>query len=276
MRVADCPKCGVCARPAGNTAYCATCGWNRLSALEDVRQSLLVLPLVFSVFFVISLLTKRWFGIVLISGLCLLWIAVSAVKLVLQKRELLRSELRSPVIESVTPQVAGGQNEHYVVPSRFSHFSSLSVPRKLKMKRVFRCLAILLPIIALAFTDVTYSLLIPPHKAPDDPQWGARMALLTVGIYGAIIWGGLLERRRRRLLQSGDIRFALVLKSDAGKGTLLPGITYRFLAKDGKEIEEYDHDWTDSYHQGMVVPVFVQSHHPENHVAMCASFYDVI
>jgi len=144
------------------------------------------------------------------------------------------------------------------------------------MKRVFRWLAILLPIIALAFTDVTYSLRIPPHKAPDDPQWGARMALLTAGIYGAILWGGLLERRRRRLLQSGDVRFALVLKSNAGKGALLPGITYRFLIKVGKEIEDYDHDWTDSYHQGMVVPVFVHPLQPENHVATCASFYDVI
>src|SRR5207244_5011647 len=74
-------------------------------------------------------------------------------------------------IVSVAAQVADGQNEQYVVPSRFGHFSSLSVPRKFKMKRVFRWLAILLSIIALAFTDVTYSLLIPPHKAPDDPQW---------------------------------------------------------------------------------------------------------
>lgn len=244
--------------------------------MEDVRQSLLALPLVFSVFFVISLLTKRWIGIVLISGLCLLWIAVSAVKLVLQKRELLKCDLRGPVVGSIAVQVAGGQNEQYVVPSRFSHFSSLSVPRKLKMKRVFRWLAILLPIIAFAFTDVSYSLLIPPHKAPDDPQWGARMALLTLGIYGAILWGVLLERRRRLLLQSGDVRFALVLKSNAGKGALLPGITYRFETKDGKEIENYDHDWTDSYHQGMVVPVFVHPLQPENYVAMCASFYNVI
>src|SRR5437868_7859912 len=98
------------------------------------------------------------------SGLCLLWIAVSAVKLVLQKRELLKSDLRSPVIVSVAAQVADGQNEQYVVPSRFGHFSSLSVPRKFKMKRVFRWLAILLSIIALAFTDVTYSLLIPPDR----------------------------------------------------------------------------------------------------------------
>src|SRR2546429_2337949 len=159
VRVADCPKCGVRARPAGNSAYCATCGWNRLSALEDVRQSLLALPLAFSVFFVISLLTKRWLGIVLISGLCLLWIAVSAVKLVLQKRELLKSDLISPVIVSVATQVADRQNEQYGAPSRFGHFSSLSLLRKFKMKRVFRWLAILLSIIALAFTDVTYSLL---------------------------------------------------------------------------------------------------------------------
>src|SRR5213075_163794 len=35
VRVADCPKCGSPARPAGNTAYCPMCGWNRLAAAEE-------------------------------------------------------------------------------------------------------------------------------------------------------------------------------------------------------------------------------------------------
>ena len=43
-----------------------------------------------------------------------------------------------------------------------------------------------------------------------------------------------------------------------------------------KEIEGFDQDWTDSYHQGMVVPVFHDSDAPESHVAMCGSFYDVV
>lgn len=90
MRVADCPKCGAPARPAGNTAYCPSCGWNRLAAVEAVRQSLLAQPIVFLTFFAFSLLTKRWIGVLAISGLVLVANAVSAVKLLQQKRELLK------------------------------------------------------------------------------------------------------------------------------------------------------------------------------------------
>jgi hypothetical protein len=144
------------------------------------------------------------------------------------------------------------------------------------MKPVFRWLAILLSVIGLAFTEVSYSLLVPPHKAPDDPHWGLRLGFIPLAIYCALFGGWRLEGRRKRLLRSGLVRFALVLKSNAGRGVLLPGITYRFLTENGKQIEDFDQDWTDSYHQGMVVPVFYDSALPENHVAMCASFYDVI
>ena len=213
----------------------------------------------------------------MISGLCCLWTFGSGLKLVLQRRELRRTELASPSAGSATAaQVERAQDDGYVVPSRFSHFSFLAVPRKLKMKRVFRWLAILLSIIGLAFTDATYSLLVPPYKASDDPHWGLRLGFIPLGIYCALFWGWWLERRRKRLLRSGLVRFALVLKSNAGRGALLPGITYRFLTEDGKQIEDFDQDWTDSYHQGMVVPVFCDSALPENHVAMCASFYDVV
>jgi hypothetical protein len=254
-RVADCPKCGSPARPAGNTAYCPVCEWNRLAAAEDIRQSLLVLPLVFLAFFVFSLLTRRWLGILVISGLSCLWTVGSGLKLALQRRELRRTGLTSPIAGSATvAQVERARDDGYVAPSRFSHFSTLAVPRKLTMKPVFRWLAILLSVIGLTFTDVSYSLL-PPHKAPDDPHWGLRLGFITLAIYGALFGGWWLERRRKRLLRSGLVRFALVLKSNAGRGVLLPGITYRFLTENGKQIEDFDQDWTDSYHQGMVVPV---------------------
>jgi hypothetical protein len=76
------------------------------------------------------------------------------------------------------------------LPSRFSHFSTLAVPSKLKMKPVFRWLAILLSVIGLVFTDVSYSLLVPPRKAPDDP----------IGDYD---WGSFLLRFTERFLEAG-------------------------------------------------------------------------
>lgn len=277
MRVADCPKCGAPARPAGNTAYCPSCGWNHLGAVEDVRQSLLALPLVFLAFFVFSLLTKRWIGILVISGLSLLGIAVIAVKLFQQKSELQKVGVPGlSVLSATLGLTASSTGKTNVVPSRFSHFSSLAVPRKLKMKRIFLWLAVLLSIIALAFTDATLSLLTPPHKTQDDPQVGTRLGLIAGGIYLGILWSWWMEIRRKQLLRSGHVTFGQVLKSDAGRRALLPGITYKFWTESGNEIEDFDHDWTDSYHKEMVVPVFYDSARPENHVAMCASFYDVL
>ena len=277
MRVADCPNCGAPARPAGSTAYCPSCGWNRLAAAEAVRQGLLALPLVFLAFFVFSLLTKRWIGVLVISGLSLLGIAVSAVTLVQQKRELHKTGVSGLNVSSATSALAAsGRDKEYVVPSRFAHFSSLAVPRRMKMKRIFFWLTILLSIIALAFTDATYSLLTPPYKAPDDPQWGTRLGLITVGIYLGMFWAWWREIRRKSLLRSGNVAFGQVVESDAGMRALLPGITYKFGTENGNEIEGFDRDWTDSYHKEMVVPVFYDSARPENHVAMCASFHDVL
>jgi hypothetical protein len=228
-------------------------------------------------FFLFSLLTKRWLGILLISGLVLLWTSGSAVKLILQKREIDKMGGADPAPQPVVPAgIDSTQNKEYVIPERFSHFSSLSTPRRLKMKRVFRYLTFLLTFIALAFTNVSYSLLVPPHKAPDDQRIGARIGLITFGIYCVLCGGWWLERRRKRLLKTGRSGFAIILNSNAGRGALLPGITYKFLTESGKEIEDFDQDWTDSFHEGMVVPVFYDASAPENHVAMCASFYDVL
>jgi hypothetical protein len=276
VRVADCPTCGSPARPAGNTAYCPSCGWNRFDAAENIRQNLLALPLVFLAFFILSLLTRRWLGILLFSGLCCLWTLGTGLRLVLQRRILSRTQTSATAESATAAGAASEQPFEYVVPTRFSHFSTLPVPRKLRMKRVFRWLTILFGIIALAFTDVSYSLLVPPYTAPDDPHWGIRFGFLTLVIYCALFGGWWIERRRKRLLRSGQVRFALVMNSNAGSGALLPGVIYRFRTEDGKQFEGFDQDWTDSYHQGMVVPVFHDSALPENSVAMCASFYDVV
>lgn len=257
MGVADCPKCGAPAVPAGQTAYCRACGWNRSAAAEEIRQSLLALPFVFLIFLVLSLFTKRWLGIAVISGFALLFLFISAFRLLSQKREMNRLSAPSLNPDSlVSGQIVGTKSDEFVIPERFSHFPSLAIPRRLKMKRVFRYLAFLLLFIALAFADVSYSLLVPPHKAPDDPIFGKRIGLISAAIVCALVWGWWLELRRKKLLRSGRVGFALVLQSNAGRGKLLPGITYRFRPENGAELEDFDHDWTDSFTLGWLSPYF--------------------
>jgi hypothetical protein len=144
------------------------------------------------------------------------------------------------------------------------------------MKRVFRALLSSLAFIAITFAWVCASLILPPHKHPDDPRDGLRLAWIPAGILFAMVWSFLKERRRKKLLRDGNVAFALVKESSAGQSALLPGITYEFQTEVGKPLEDFDQDWTDSFHKGMLVPVFYDSAQPENHVAMCASFYDVL
>lgn len=162
-----------------------------------------------------------------------------------------------------------------VIPLRFRHFPNLATPRQLKMKRVFRALFSSLTFIAITFAWDCASLIVPPYKHPDDPRDGLRLVWIPTGILFAMLWSFLKERRRKKLLRDGQVAFGLVKESSAGQGARLPGITYEFQTVAGKPLGDSDQDWTDSFHQGMLVPVFYDSAQPENHVAMCASFYDV-
>jgi len=56
--------------------------------------------------------------------------------------------------------------------------------------------------------------------------------------YGRVV--DRTERRRKRLLGLGELRFACVLDSDAGSSALLPGIRYSFQTTDGKKIEGFN------------------------------------
>jgi hypothetical protein len=143
------------------------------------------------------------------------------------------------------------------------------------MKRVFRLLLSLLQFIDVTFAGVSCSLLVPPYKAPDDFQAGRRMVLVPLAITCLIAWGWWTERRRKRLLRSGSVSFAVVGRSDAGHSAWLPGITYIFQLETSQEIADFGHDWTGSFHPGMLVPGFYDPREPQIHVALCESSYDI-
>jgi hypothetical protein len=277
MGVADCPRCGNSAESAGERAFCPNCGWNGKQAAEDLRVQLKVLPYVFGSFLVVALITwHSWRGVAVLCGFASIVTATNYVKSLWQRHRLkLQSTMDQKFHSSGLGASAGIVPTDFVIPKRFQHLPNLIPPRQLKMKRVFRALFFLLAFIAITFAWVCVSLLIPPHKHPDDPRDGLRLLWIPSGILFALVWSFLSERRRRRLLTKGKVVFALVKGSKAGRGALLPGIIYQFQTAKGKDLEDFDQDWTDSFHVGMVVPVFYDPAKPENHVAMCASFYDV-
>lgn len=277
MRVADCPRCGSPAESAGERAYCPICGWNGTQAAEDLRVQLKVLPYVFGGFLAVALITwHSWRGVAVLCGFASIVTATNYVKSLWHRHRLrLQSTVDQKFHSSGLGASAGTVRTDFVIPKRFQHLPNLIPPRQLKMKRVFRALFFLLAFIAITFAWVCVSLLIPPHKHPDDPRDGLRLLWIPSGILFALVWSFLSERRRRRLLTKGKVVFALVKGSKAGRGALLPGIIYQFQTAEGKDLEDFDQDWTDSFHEGMVVPVFYDPAKPENHVAMCASFYDV-
>jgi hypothetical protein len=277
MAVADCPRCGLPADSAGEKAYCPVCGWNGTQAVEDLRTQLKVLPFVFVGFLGVTVIT--WHssrGIAVLCGLASIVVTTNYLRSLWQLQRLKRqSTLDKRFDSSHFGESTGAAGDDLVIPERFQHLPGLIPPRRLKMKRVFRALFFLLTFIAVVFAWVCVSLLVPPHKHQDDPQDGLRLVWIPSGILFAMAWSFLSERRRRKLLTEGDVVFALVKGSRAGQGALLPGIIYQFQTAQGKYLEDFDQDWTDSFHEGMLVPVFYDSAKPENHVAMCASFYNV-
>jgi MFS family permease len=232
---------------------------------------------VFGGFLAATIIAWQWQrGVAVLCGLAGIVIATNSAKGLWQYRRLKRESLTDGKFDSSalreSTRIAVGD---LAIPKRFEHFSDLILPRRLRMKRVFRALFFFLAFIAIVFGMVCVSLLTPPHKHPDDPRDGLKLLWIPAAILFAMTWSFLAERRRRKLLAQGEVAFAIVKGSNAGRSTLLPGIIYEFETAEGKKLEDFDHDWTDSFHEGMLVPVFYDPLKPENHVAMCASFYDI-
>jgi hypothetical protein len=160
-------------------------------------------------------------------------------------------------------------------PSRYSLLPSLPVPRPLKLRPIFRLLFVLLSIILIFFAWECIGLFLSPSRTPDDLQSGARLATFLFLLVAGMVWSWNVERRRKRLLRSGNVTLGLVTKSTSGRRRRLPGIVYKLQIVGGKEIEDFDLDWTDSVRAGMTVPVFYDEQNPKNHVAVYASFYDI-
>jgi hypothetical protein len=81
--------------------------------------------------------------------------------------------------------------------------------------------------------------------------------------------------RDRRLVTNGEISIGKVtdvsLRRKRGRA-----ITYEFLDVSGRLITASSPDNTRSFSPGMVVPIFYNSESPgKDHVALCASFYEV-
>lgn len=277
MAVADCPKCGRRAEPAGQRAYCPDCGWNRTQAAADLWIQLKVLLLIFGALLILVSIT--WHAARAIAVVCVfasVILAADLAKCLWQTRKLNRHSVMGrelDLAESSESTVVAAID--FVIPLRFRHIPNLDTPRRLKMKRIFRAMFSSITFIAITFAWECASLIVPPYKHPDDPRDGLRLVWIPTGILLAMVWSFLKERRRKKLLRDGKVAFGLVKESSAGQGARLPGITYEFQTAVGKPLEDSDRDWTDSFHQGMLVPVFYDSAQPENHVAMCASFYDV-
>lgn len=231
----------------------------------------------FGGFLAAAIIAWRWWrGVAVLCGVAGIVVATNSVKGLWQFRRLKRESLMDEKLDSSalreSARVAAGD---LVIPKRIQHLPDLIPPRRLRMKRVFRALFFFLAFIAIVFGMVCVSLLTPPHKHPDDPRDGLKLLWIPAAILCAMAWSFLTERRRRKLLAQGKVTFAMVKGSNAGRGALLPGIIYEFETEEGKKLEDFDHDWTGSFHEGMLVPLFYDSMKPENHVTMCASFYDV-
>jgi hypothetical protein len=94
-------------------------------------------------------------------------------------------------------------------------------------------------------------------------DWGSSLLRFTARFLGA---GARRSPKEPSTFGLGSLPFGLEIQ--CRERCLAPRRHVQISNRNGKQIEDFDQDWTDSYHQGMVVPVFYDSALPENHVAM--------
>ena len=109
--------------------------------------------------------------------------------------------------------------------------------------------------------------------------WGILM-LLGMAAFVAIC-GWLLPRklrRHRKLLTTGEISLGRVSgqRIKQAGDTSENRITYRYKDKTGRILTGEDRDQTENFYEGMVVPVVCERDNPANHLALCATDYEVL
>lgn len=278
MKIADCPRCGQTARPAGLRAYCPACGWNRGFAESELPLELKVRGWLFVAAIVLGLLAWFFWKAVIWSFFLILMAAFAAYEYA-RFRYHLRTLLAARVDsggKGYEPGPGVERLESPAIPQTYRFLLDLPRPRRLRMKRSFRVGFQFVWVVLVIFAWIGFSLVLPPDNHPDDPLDGSYILAFDGAAFLLMVWSWLRQRRRAALLVNGELCFARVVISEAEQGAISPLILYQQQLPTGQVVEGVATDHTESFHTEMRVPVFYDAADPSKNLAMCGSIYDVI
>jgi hypothetical protein len=102
------------------------------------------------------------------------------------------------------------------------------------------------------------------------PIYAISMAFIAVFGFMMLI----VISRQKRLLGEGEFAVGIVTKQWAARNG--PNIRYEFSTPAGEHFSGVSADGSRKLSVGMSVPIFYDRQNPKKHLALCASFYEVM
>lgn len=295
MALAQCPNCHATARRAGNTLYCASCGWNRDGAIAVLRGNLKMMPfgiVVFAGF--TAFMVRGWhfrnpMQIAIFCGVPAFGMLLNYVfaKRSLATLEALPALAPRPAAPSdgsafgVSGRASSAADEVPTTPEASAKYQALlrtSRPREIRMSSSgkFGIIAGTLFSLGLAtafgahiYTKWALHQSFVQFKGEDWVVGGIGILLLLVP-YG--IWRG--QKKECDLLENGDVALGKVTRQWTGKDT--SSISGEFKDSSGQVRNFSGFDNTKSLFVGMTVPVFYDRENPTRQIAYCATAHEVV
>lgn len=290
MPTPECPICHKRASLEGQQLYCANCGWNRDTAISELRRSTRMMPVgivMFGFFFLFLFFAWRFRNpvqLAILGGGPAFGILFTYfyVKRRITKLESLAPNIASSVVGSADSSGSRSEESRATVATEFHRqyqaLLSTSRPRRIRMaKRGQLNLGVgLLAVLVYATVLGVYLHSVWARTLSFAPFGGKdwlMMALVAVILlipYG--MWRS--QVRERDLLENGEIAMGRVTRQWLDEGA--SSIEYEFKDFLGQSHKGLGHDYTKNLYKDMAVPVFYDTNNPKRQVAYCSTLHEVV
>lgn len=290
MDVPECPVCHKRASLEGQQLYCANCGWNRDTAISELRRSIKMMPVgivMFGFFFLFLFLVWRFRNpvqLAILGGGPAFGILFTYfyVKRRIAKIEASAVNVTSPVIRSADSSGSASEESRATAATEFDReyqaLTSRSRPRRIRMaKRGHLHVALSLLAVLVFATVLGVYLHSVWARSLSFAGFGGRdwlMVGLTASIlllpYG--VWRS--QVRECDLLENGEIAIGHVTRQWFDEGN--SSVEYEFKDFLGQSHKGLGHDYTKNLYKDMPVPVFYDMNNPKRQIAYCSTLHEVV
>jgi len=291
----ECPLCKAATDTAGKTRYCPKCGWNKRQAVEQLRFSQRMFPVVIVLGLVLTALFVRnaakqneraYWIIVAVPAV------VYAVALISVRRNLRRLEsvpdLPAPAGSGAKPEAgggavaaggagAGGERAHFAPTAEDEALVRTPRPRATQLTaRAKRSLGFI------AFAVCTFEAILiwqlyrawahtHSFAAFERKEWALAGLVVLLALLPLSTWRAV--GRERELVENGEVALGRVTKKwNTRDGTT---IFYEFQDMRGETHKHSGMDYSRRLEIGMAVPVFYDRENAKQQVAACGALYEV-